>query len=234
MPDTERRGGIDREARSHASEERLRLGEIAGGIATFEYEYAQPRLELERSSSGHFRIRQAEARPVGTKLYLSTMLQKFARRWRRPARARISTLSFASSIPTTACTGSRRTGRSVGESSQEFLRGAIYEITARKALEVRLLALNETLEARVGELRQEARYLEILNDTGVAVAAERDLTTLVQTVTDAGVRIESRRVRRLLLQRPEGGWRSLHSLHPVGRTAGSLRQIPDAAQHRYL
>ena len=54
---------------------------------------------------------------------------------------------------------------------------------------MRLLALNETLEARVTELRQEARNLEILNDTGVAVAAERDLTTLVQTVTDAGVQL---------------------------------------------
>jgi len=34
------------------------------------------------------------------------------------------------------------------------------------------LALNETLEARVAELRQEAKSLDILNDTGVAVAAE--------------------------------------------------------------
>jgi hypothetical protein len=65
----------------------------------------------------------------------------------------------------------------------------LYEITARKALEVRLLALNETLEARVKELRLEARNLEILNDIGVALAAESDLTTLVQTVTDAGVQL---------------------------------------------
>src|ERR1700681_3651865 len=37
MPDTEREGNYEKRLR--VSEERLRLGEIAGGIATFEYEY---------------------------------------------------------------------------------------------------------------------------------------------------------------------------------------------------
>jgi PAS domain S-box-containing protein len=54
-------------------------------------------------------------------------------------------------------------------------------------LEARLLALNETLEARVAELRDEARTLEILNRSGVSLAAQLDLERLVQTVTDAGV-----------------------------------------------
>ena len=69
------------------------------------------------------------------------------------------------------------------------LRGACYEITERKALEARLLALNETLEARVTQVRREARTLEVLNKTGVAVAAEHDLERLVQMVTDAGVEL---------------------------------------------
>jgi PAS fold len=69
------------------------------------------------------------------------------------------------------------------------LRGALYDITDRKALEARLLALNETLEARVAEVRDEARTLEIVNRTGVAVAAEHDLERLVQIVTDAGVEL---------------------------------------------
>ena len=67
------------------------------------------------------------------------------------------------------------------------LRGAFYEITERKALEIRLLALNETLEARVAQVREEAWTLELLNRTGIAVAAELDLEKLVQMVTDAGV-----------------------------------------------
>ena len=69
------------------------------------------------------------------------------------------------------------------------LRGAIFEITERKALEARLLAVNETLEARVAQVREEARTLEVLNRTGIAVAAELDLERLVQMVTDAGVEL---------------------------------------------
>jgi PAS domain S-box-containing protein len=70
-----------------------------------------------------------------------------------------------------------------------WLRGAYYEITERKVLEARLLALNETLEARVAEVREETRTLEVLNRTGVAVAGELELERLVQTVTDAGVEL---------------------------------------------
>jgi PAS domain-containing protein len=43
------------------------------------------------------------------------------------------------------------------------LRGTLYDINERKQLEARLLATNETLETRVGELREEARALEVLN-----------------------------------------------------------------------
>jgi PAS domain S-box-containing protein len=76
-----------------------------------------------------------------------------------------------------------------GEGRARRLRGTCYDITERKALEARLLALNATLEARVAEVREEARTLEILNRTGVALGAELDLERLVQTVTDAGVEI---------------------------------------------
>ena len=110
-------------------------------------------------------------------------------------------------------------GQIASGSSKRLLRGAIYEISARKALEVRLLALNETLEARVTELRQEARYLEILNNTGVAVAAERDLTTLVQTVTDAGVQLSHAEFGAFFYNVMRERRRGLHSLHAVGRTA---------------
>jgi PAS domain S-box-containing protein len=78
----------------------------------------------------------------------------------------------------------------IGETRRgRWLRGAFYEITERKTLEARLLALNETLEPRVAEIREEARAFEILNRTGIAVAAELDLERLVQSVTDAGVEL---------------------------------------------
>lgn len=71
----------------------------------------------------------------------------------------------------------------------KHLSGAIYEITDRKALEARLLSVNETLEARVAEARVETRALEVLNQVGIAVAAEHDIAKLVQLVTDAGVEL---------------------------------------------
>ncbi len=42
-------------------------------------------------------------------------------------------------------------------------------------------------------LREERRILEVLNATGAAIAAQLDLQTLVQTVTDAGTRISAAR-----------------------------------------
>ena len=46
------------------------------------------------------------------------------------------------------------------KSELRCLCGTYYDIDDRKALEARLLTLNETLEARVAELREEARALE--------------------------------------------------------------------------
>ena len=70
-----------------------------------------------------------------------------------------------------------------------WLTGVFYEITERKQLEARLLALNETLEARVAQVQEEARTLEILNRTGGVLASELSLDRLVQSVTDAGVEL---------------------------------------------
>jgi len=79
--------------------------------------------------------------------------------------------------------------RSGGNGRAGWVSGVYYEISERKALEARLLALNETLEARITELREEARTLEVLNRTGTALAAELSLERLVQTVTDAAVEL---------------------------------------------
>src|SRR6185437_8945609 len=80
-----------------------------------------------------------------------------------------------------------------GEASKDdtghvrWIAGVYYEISERKALEARLLALNETLEARIRQVGEEARTLEILNRTGSALAAELSLERVVQLVTDAAV-----------------------------------------------
>jgi PAS domain S-box-containing protein len=69
------------------------------------------------------------------------------------------------------------------------LLGVFYDISERKQLDIRLLALNETLEARVAEVREEARTLEILNRTGAALAGELSAERVAQNVTDACVEL---------------------------------------------
>jgi PAS domain S-box-containing protein len=77
----------------------------------------------------------------------------------------------------------------VSKGAPGLLRGSYYEISERKRLEARLLSVNEMLEARVAELREEAHTLEVLNRTGIAVSSELDLDRLVQVITDAGVEL---------------------------------------------
>ena len=75
-------------------------------------------------------------------------------------------------------------GRIATDESQcaRWLRGAYYEITERKMLEARLLALNETLEARVTERTQElAASVTKLEET------EHRFRILVEGVTDYAI-----------------------------------------------
>ncbi|MGA3401170.1 MAG: PAS domain S-box protein [Acetobacteraceae bacterium] len=114
-------------------------------------------------------------------------------------------------------------GQTVRDSNDRvrWLRGACYDITERKTLEVRLLALAETLEARVAEVHDEARTLEILNRTGIALAAELDLERLVQTVTDAGVAITEAQFGAFFynLNGTSGDSYALYALSGVSREA---------------
>lgn len=106
------------------------------------------------------------------------------------------------------------------------LRGACYDITERKTLEARLLALRETLEARVAELGEEARMLEILNRTGVALAAQLDLGRLVQTVTDAGVEITEAQFGAFYYRASDGP-EAHYELHAVsGASRAALAEFP--------
>jgi len=61
----------------------------------------------------------------------------------------------------------------------ELMIGTIEDITDRKLAD--------------DALREERRILEVLNATGAAIAAQLDLQTLVQTVTDAGTQISGAR-----------------------------------------
>ena len=113
-------------------------------------------------------------------------------------------------------------------SAAKMLRGTFYEIGERKQLEAKLLAVNETLEARVGELREEARTLELLNRTGIAIGAELDLERLVQIVTDAGVELCGAQFGAFFynLVRPDGESYTLYTLSGAPREAFARFPMP--------
>jgi PAS domain S-box-containing protein len=225
MPDTKREA--DYEVRLRASEERLRLGEIAGGIATFEYEYTSGAWNWSAQAAAIFGLDKERLGDWDKAVFVDDV-QKIRAAVEAASQGANCYVEFRVKHPDDSLHWIAANGQIARESSQRLLRGAIYEITARKALEVRLLALNETLEARVTELRMEARNLEILNDTGVAVAAERDLTTLVQTVTDAGVQLSHAEFGAFFYNgmREDGEAYTLYTLSGVPREAFAKFPMP--------
>ena len=110
----------------------------------------------------------------------------------------------------------------------QVLRGTFYEIDERKQLEAKLLSVNETLEARVGELREEARTLEVLNRTGIAIGAELDLERLVQIVTDAGVELSGAQFGAFFYNvlRTDGEAYTLYTLSGAPREAFASFPMP--------
>jgi signal transduction histidine kinase/DNA-binding response OmpR family regulator len=92
------------------------------------------------------------------------------------------------------------------------------ELVARVAANLEMARIRrESADA----LRDEARILETLNRTGVAVAAELDLEQLVQTVTDAGVELTGARFGAFFysLADEQGGASLLCALSGVSRDA---------------
>jgi len=118
------------------------------------------------------------------------------------------------------------------EDGAKVLRGICYDINERKQLEARLLSVNETLEARVAELREEAHALEVLNRTGIAIGAELDLERLVQIVTDAGVELSGAQFGAFFYNviRDDGEAYTLYTLSGAPREAFAKFPMPRNTQ----
>ena len=190
MQDNER-DTIGLEERARASEDRLRLAEGASGIGTFEVELASGGWDWSPQAAVVFGIDPQQAERSFAMLQQVMFIDdvpKIHAALGNAAQTGSYSVEFRVRHPEGSLHWIAAKGRIVGQ-SPTLLRGAIFDVTERKALEARLLAVNETLEARVGQVREEARALEVLNRTGVAVAAEHDLERLVQLVTDAGVEL---------------------------------------------
>lgn len=79
-------------------------------------------------------------------------------------------------------------------------------------------------------VKKSERHLKILNDTGAAVARERDLATIVQTVTDAGVELSDAEFGAFFYNvlSPEGGSYMLYALSGAPRSAFENFPMPRA------
>jgi PAS domain S-box-containing protein len=225
MRNTDRDDGY--EGRLRASEERLRLGEIAGGIATFEYDYDSHAWNWSAQAAPILGT-DSEAAEDWEKVVFPDDVLKIQAALEAPKQGGTFYVEFRAKHKDESLRWIAAKGQIAVAAPRALLRGAIYEITNRKALEVRLLALNETLEARVAELRQEAKSLEILNDIGVAIAAELDLSALVQKVTDAGTQLTHAEFGAFFYNvlREDGEAYTLYTLSGVPRSAFEKFPMP--------
>src|ERR1044072_8208698 len=178
------------QGRLSAAEERLRLAEIAGGIATFEHDFSTGGWTLS-ARLWNLLDRAGSEPPIFEEVARSIFPDDL--------------LKLQSAIETAQTTGTLQAefrlrlgadvrwlearGRTVAADGKSTPRGAFYDISQRKALEARLLGLNETLEARIAELGVETRALGVLNRATTAISANLELESLVQAVTDAAVEL---------------------------------------------
>ena len=176
-------------SRLRATEERLRMAEIAGGIATFEHEFSTAAwtlsarfwnlLDREGSEPPTFEEVARSVFPDDLlKLQAAVQAARTAGTLHAEFRVRLGR----------AVRWIEARGRTVSDGESKVW-GAFYDITQRKALEARLLALNETLEARIAELGDETRALGVLNRASTAISANLELESVVQAVTDAAVEL---------------------------------------------
>jgi hypothetical protein len=173
------------EANLHGSEEQLRLAEEASGVGTFELDLATDHWKCSEQVvllfSGDAQSQVSSFADVERAIFVDDV-PKLHAAIEEATRRGIYKVEFRVTHTDGSVHWLAGKGRITTDDTNRarWLRGAYYEITDRKVLEARLLALNETLEARVGEVSSEARALEVLNRTGVSVAGELELERLVQ------------------------------------------------------
>ena len=184
----------DLRARLQAAEQRLRTAEFAGGIGTFDVDFDRKLWRLSDQASGLLAVPpQAQPRPfvdLSANIFVDDQT-KILGALDAAEQSGTFYVEFRvrhddGTIHWLAAKG-QRTRRT--DTPRRELSGALHDISERKTLEARLLATNESLEARLAELRDESRTLALLHETGMKVAAELDLERLVQAVTDAGVEL---------------------------------------------
>jgi len=214
-------------------EKRLKLAEAASGIGGFELDLESKQWAFSPQLANLFGLAPHSA-PANFEEWLREVFVDDATKIRAAMEAAAQSGNFYVEFRVKRIDGKLHWLAGKGQvvandkSERRCLRGTYYDIDDRKALEARLLTLNETLEARVAELREEARALEVLNRTGTAVGAELDLQRLVQTVTDAGVELSGAQFGAFFYNvvRPDGEAYTLYTLSGASREAFARFPMP--------
>jgi PAS domain S-box-containing protein len=177
----------DVEARLRISEERLRLLEAASGIGMFELDLESDRLDCTPQVAVLFGL---DSRIPGATLadwervMFTDDVPKVRAAIETAKRSGRYHVEFRVTHPDGSLHWLSGSGQTVRDETHHarWLRGACYEITERKVLEARLLALNETLESRVAERTRELETsVKNLEET------ERRFRLLVEGVTDYAI-----------------------------------------------
>jgi hypothetical protein len=165
--------------------ETLRRAEAASGIGAFEFDLVSKRWVWTPQVAVLFGL-DPQTAPSQFSEWLSTVFPDDALKIRSALEGANSSGSFYVEFRVKGHDGRLHWLAGKGQvdpdtdTGARVLRGTYYDINERKQLEARLLSVNETLEARVAELREEAHTLDVLNRTGIAIGAELDLERLVQ------------------------------------------------------
>lgn len=226
--DRSQRDQIERLLR--AAEERFRIAQAASGIGWFEWDLATDAWQWTPYIAVLFGFDPETQRPSFAQWQSAIFIDDIPK-LQAAVDAAKATGAFYAEFRVRHADASIHWIAGKGEASKDeigrvrSLAGVYYEISERKQLEARLLALNETLEARVAEIREEARTLEILNRTGAALASELGLEPLAQMVIDAGVELTGAQIGAFSYNIVDGSgetyWRYRLSGAPRAAFAGS-------------
>jgi PAS domain S-box-containing protein len=187
---SERSAIEDLESRLHVAEQRLCMAEIAGSIATFECDFSTGAWTLS-ARFWNLLDREGSEAPTFEEVARSIFPDDLLKLQAAVEAARTAG-TFQAEFRLRLGKDIRwieARGRTVTAGEEQKLWGAFYDISRRKVLEARLLGLNETLEARIAELGDEARALRVLNSASTAISANLELESVVQAVTDAAVEL---------------------------------------------
>jgi PAS domain S-box-containing protein len=175
------------EKRLHAAEERLRVAETAGGIGTFDLDINSGQWEWAGQLAVLFGVAPQQATSSFAdweKVVFVDDVPKIHAALERARQTGTYYVEFRVRHSDGAVHWLSGRGALVqdGGHPQPRLRGAYYDVTDRKVLEARLLALNETLEQRVAE-----RARQLAASTTQLEESEHRFRLLIEAVTDYAI-----------------------------------------------